>query len=406
MTLTDRVVDRGAAGTRSRTQWPMVARREIQVRLTDRNFLISTGVTLLMLILVFGVQAYFASSGPASYTVAVTDSSGAALVQQAEEALQEEDAQSVVTSTTVPDRAGGEELVVDGGADLLLVRGDGQWELGADGVPPSELWAALADVVRAEALQDTATQLGTTVEELTAGTELALVDLSGDNGSSEVVAFVATLVFAVLFYFAALMFGMAIASSVVEEKQSRIVEILSAIIPVRQLLTGKVVGNTLLALGQLLLIVGVGLIGVTFTDFDVMLPGMTSALLWYIPFFVAGFLALACIWAAAGALSSRTEDLQSTTMPVSMALVLILFVGIGVEGVVRQVASFVPVVSTIVMPGRVLAGEALWWEPVLALALTLAFAALTIAAGGRLYRRALLQTQGRVSWRTAWRTRA
>ncbi len=54
--------------------------------------------------------------------------------------------------------------------------------------------------------------------------------------------------------------------------------------------------------------------------------------------------------------------------------------------------------STIVMPMRLLEGDAAWWEPVLALALTLGFCWLTVRLGARLYRRALLQTQGRVTF--------
>src|SRR5690606_15368695 len=90
--------------------------------------------------------------------------------------------------------------------------------------------------------------------------------------------------FAMVFYIAALMFGMQIAGSVVEEKQSRIVEILAAAIPVRHLLVGKVLGNTLMAVAQMALIVATALVGLTFTDFAVALPGMTEALGWYLPF--------------------------------------------------------------------------------------------------------------------------
>ena len=72
---------------------------------------------------------------------------------------------------------------------------------------------------------------------------------------------------AFLFYMAALGFGYALSGSVVEEKANRIVEIITTKIPVRQLLIGKIAGNTLLAIGQTALIVAVGLIGISFTDY-------------------------------------------------------------------------------------------------------------------------------------------
>lgn len=387
-----------------RNAWPLVAQREIQVRLSDRNFLVSTGLTLVLVVGVFAVQALF-SGGASSYRVAVTDDEGAAVVAQAEQVLQGSDEEASLSPVRVADESTGEATVLAEDADALLVRSGDGWSLAADGTPARDLQQALAEVVRTEALTANADAAGTSVEELTRGAELATTNLSGDDEQQEVIAFLVGIIFAALFYMSSVLFGMAIASSVVEEKQSRIVEILAAAIPVRQLLTGKVLGNTALALGQLVLFIGVGLVGLTFTDVTAFLPGMTGAVLWYVPFFLAGFLALACIWAAAGAMASRTEDLQATTTPLTVFLAVIFVVGINLEGVTAQVVSFLPIASTILMPMRILAGETAWWEPALALVVTLAFAALTIRLGERLYRRALLQTQGRVTLRTAWATR-
>ena len=55
--------------------------------------------------------------------------------------------------------------------------------------------------------------------------------------------------FGVVFLLAASLFGGTIAQSVVEEKQTRVVELLISAIPVRALLAGKVIGNTVLAMG-------------------------------------------------------------------------------------------------------------------------------------------------------------
>ncbi len=392
----------GAAGTSPPTRpWALVAMREIQVKLTDRNFLVSTGFTLVLLIGLMAGQAWL-GGGSAAYTVAVTDDAGSTVVQDAGDALQAADEEATLTATQVSDRAAGERAVTEQDADALLTQVDGQWELSSDGEPSRTLQQALADTVRTDALTRNAEAAGTSVEALEEGTELATANLSEEDSGAAGVNFFVGLVFAFLFYMSSLMFGMSIAGSVVEEKQSRIVEILAAAIPVRQLLTGKVTGNTVLAMGQLVLIVGVSLIGLTFTEYDVFLPGMAGAMAWYIPFFLAGFLALACIWAAAGAMASRMEDLQATTTPLTLVLVAIFVVGVNLDGVWQQVGSFVPVMSTILMPMRLLAGETAWWEPGVALLITLAFAACTVLAGSRLYRRSLLQTQGRVSLKAAW----
>jgi ABC-2 type transport system permease protein len=83
-----------------------------------------------------------------------------------------------------------------------------------------------------------------------------------------------------------------------------------------------------------------------------------------------------------------------------------MFVGLFGEGTVRVVGSYLPVVSAISMPQRLLAGEAAWWEPFLSLLVTLAFAAWTMVVGERLYRRSILHTGRRLGVREALRVDA
>lgn len=381
--------------------WPIVAVREITVRLTDRNFIYPTLITIVLLLGLFVVQG-FLMGGSTDYEVAVADDDGASVVATAEQTLQAQDAEAVIGQLRVDGPDAVEAAVTEGDVDAGLVRADSGWELVVDGEANSTLEGALAGTVRTEMLTANAEAAGTSSEELMAGTELSVRDVSGADSQERLIAFLAGLVMAAVFYMSAIFFGMAIAGSVVEEKQSRIIEILSAAVPVRQLLTGKVIGSTVLAFVQMAVIGAVGLIGLSFTEYDAFLPALTTGFLWYIPFFVFGFLALACIWAAAGAMASRQEDLQSTTMPVTMALVLIFVVGLSLEGASQVIGSYVPVLSTILMPMRLLEGSAEWWEAVLALGLTVGFCLLTIGVGTRLYRRSLLQTQGRVSLRSAW----
>ena len=385
----------------TRAPWTLVAAREIQVKLTDKNFLIGTGLTILLLLAVLVVPSLLGSSSP-DYDVAVTDDRGAAVVAEVDDTLRAEDEEASATAVEVADRDAAESAVLEGDVDAALVAGDGTWELLSDGPDLGTLQGLLSEQVRADALADNARSAGTTVEALTAGSEVAVVDVGQEEGGMPpVIAYVLGFAFAGLFYFAAIMFGMQIANSVVEEKQSRIIEILAAKIPTRQLLLGKVLGNTVLAFGQLALIAAVSLVGMTFVDLDVALPGLVGAIAWYLPFFLLGFLALACVWAAAGALASRTEDLQQTTMPLTMVLVVLFIAGVNLEGTARQVFSFLPVASTLVMPMRILEGDTQLWEPVLALVLVVVFCALTITLGSRLYERALLHTSGSLSWRRA-----
>ncbi|WP_109472390.1 ABC transporter permease [Ornithinimicrobium cavernae] len=382
--------------------WSLVALRELQVRLTDRNFLLGTGATIVVIIGIFAVQGFLMGGGAPSFTVAVTGEDGATVVAEAREALQETDEEAVLEAVQVADAAAAETALTDESADAALLPVADGWEFVTDGEADSQLQGVVSEAVRSTTLQANAEAVGTSVEDLTAGTVVQNRDISGGDDESRFVVWVAGFAMAMLFYMSAIMFGMAIASSVVEEKQSRIVEILAAAIPVRALLTGKVLGNTVLAFGQMAVMGAVALVGLTFTEYDQYLSTLTQGFLWYIPFFILGFLALACVWAAAGAMASRTEDLQATTMPLTMGLVLVFIVGLSLEGTARVIGSFVPVLSTILMPMRLLDGTAAWWEAALALVLTAVFCLVTIGAGTRLYRRSLLQTSGRVSLKAAW----
>lgn len=390
------------AGPARPAPWRLVATREVVVRLTDRNFLVATVLTLVLMGGAFGLQALLLGRESVR-TVAVVDASVKAAVEATGTRVQAVDDKARIVAREVSNAAEGERLVRGGEADALLVRGAGSWTLTSAKEPDERLTAELSRTVREITIEANALAAGTSVAALTNGSTVSTTSLEPVDPASAGPRKVLGFAFAILFYMAALTFGLQIASSVVEEKQSRIVEILTTAIPVRQLLIGKVVGNGALAFGQMALYAAVGLVGVTLTKQALPVAALLGGIGWFLGFFLAGFVALACMWAVAGALASRSEDLQSTTTPLTMTLVMAFVVGLSAEGTAKVVASFVPVLSAITMPGRVVSGEAAWWEPPVALGLTLGFAAVTILLGERLYRRSLLQTRGRVSLRAAWR---
>lgn len=389
---------------RREAAWPVVATREIMARLTDRNFLVSTGFTLVLIVGIFAVQAFVAARSGAPQ-IAVTGAEGAEATQIVRAAGEGGvPGAQAPEPVDVPDAAAARAALADGSVDAWLHRDGGAWVLTGQDEPGPLLAAGLGAAVRDHVMAANATAAGTSMATLEAGSRLSVRAVSdGGGGEAQAVNRIAGAVFAMLFYIASVMFGMAIASSVVEEKQSRIVEILATAIPLRQLLVGKVLGNAALAMGQLVLFVGVALVGVSFTDSGAMLPGLLGPSAWFLVFFAVGFMALACVWAVCGSLASRTEDLQATTMPMTMLLVGLLLLGLMGSGTTQVIASYVPIASVVTMPARLLAGTAAWWEPVLSLALTLAAAAALIAIAGRIYRRSLLQTGGRLSLRQALR---
>ncbi|MGI5950386.1 MAG: ABC transporter permease [Brooklawnia sp.] len=379
--------------------WLTVAVREIMVKLTDKTFLIGTLTTVVLL--GAGIAAgYFLGNRPSTTDLVVTSEPAAALAQAVDAVVKADNPDNAVNLTRVADEGAAHDLLADGQADAWLAQGsNGGWVLTWQSEPGGRFEAALSQVLTAQTITDLSARAGSTPGEVHQQMSFESKVLEGD--AQGMMGYFVGLAFAVLFMMSSMLYGMQIAQSVIEEKQSRIIEILVSVIPVRALLAGKVVGNTLIAVGQMALLLGVGLLGVALTPISEALPNLGSAVGWFLVFFLAGFLALACIWAAAGALGTRNEDLQHTSQPLTWLLMVVYFAGFLATGQLRVVLSFVPIISSILMPVRIVDGTADWWEPFVALTLNLAFAAGMVLLGERIYRRALLQTQGRLSFKQA-----
>lgn len=383
------------------TAWQLVTRREVVARITDKPYVLGTLTTVLLIVGFMGFTTW-QSERTKEYDVAATPAA-LTMAEQVADSAGDVDEQVRVEVVPVDDDEAARTALLESDADAWLREADDGWELVTESSEESSLTAVVSEVVSTAVLTDNAEAVGSSVEELRAGAEVSTEFLRGD-AEQAAVADVVGFAFVFLFYIAALVFGMQLANSVVEEKQSRIVEIIAAAIPLRHLLAGKVAGNTILAMIQVLVYVGVGLVGMSFTPYKSFVPDISGPILWFLGFFLAGFVALACLWAVAGALASRTEDLQSTSTPLTMLIVVMFFGGVSLDGRAETVVSFVPPVSAVVMPKRILSGGVEWWEPVLALGLLGVFAAGTVWVGERLYRRALLQTSGKLSVRQAWST--
>jgi ABC-2 type transport system permease protein len=384
---------------RTEPAWLLVTRREVVSRITDKSFLIGTALMVVMLVGFIGFSAW-QDEKTDRVTLGATPDAVAMATAIAASAPQVDD-KVEVTLVELDDEDTARAALREEDVDAWLHPVDGGWELTSESSEQEALTAVARAVVRQQVLAGNAAAAGTTLAELEAGSAVSTAFLRGDAEKAAVAQAVG-FVFVFLFYFAALVFGMQLASSVIEEKQSRIVEIIAAAIPLRHLLAGKVLGNTALAVLQLLIYLVVGLVGLSFTPYKSYVPALSGPTVWFIAFFLAGFVALACLWAVAGSLASRTEDLQATSTPLTMLMLAMFFGGLSLEGRGQVIASFLPPVSAVVMPKRILAGGVAWWEPLLALGLLAVFAALTVWVGERLYRRALLQTGGRVSLRQAW----
>jgi ABC-2 type transport system permease protein len=344
----------------------LIAAREVRVKLRDKTFLFSTAFFLLFAVASTVLPALL-GGGPDS--VAVADRSVAATLKQAG-----------LEVRIVSDDATAERLVRDGDVDAAVVAG------------PKIL-----------AMDESPTGV---VEALSTAPPLQLLD---PDALDPFLKFVVPFALAFVFFITSFTFGLQIAQSVTEEKQTRIVEILVSSVPVRALLAGKVAAMTLLAFAQIALIALVSLTGARLAGLDpVVLHLLGPAVGWFVPFFVLGFVMLAALWAGVGALAARQEDIGGLSMPLQMAVMLPFFAVIFLadNASVMTVLSYIPFSAPVAMPVRLFNGEAAGWEPVVSLIVLAASTVGLLAVGARVYEGSILRTNGRTSFGTAWRSRA
>ena len=230
-------------------------------------------------------------------------------------------------------------------------------------------------------------------------------------GSSPVVnqSVFAALIVAILLFISIGMYGNFVAQGVVEEKATRIIEILLATIPPSGLLAGKVVGIGLVGLLQLAITAAAALIAVAATHV-VSIPALGVGLVaTYLVWFVLGFLLYATAYAGVAALVSRPEEVQGATTPISVFLMvsyLLVFVALpNPSSPLVMVCSLLPPFAPILMSVRIASGDVALWQVDLALVLMfLSVPAMTWFAG-RIYANSVLRTGARRRLVEAWRGR-
>jgi ABC-2 type transport system permease protein len=339
----------------------LVADREIRMRLRSKAFLISTGILLLAVIASIVIGSIQGGNESAPKVAAVGDAVAAA--------------EAAGLDVTEADSVGAAEaLVRDESVEAAIVPGDGPTGLTVVGLDsePSGIVALLSQTPTVEVL-DPADQ---------------------NSGVIYIVAFA----FGLLYFVTAITFGGIIAQSVVEEKQTRVVEILMATVSTRVLLAGKVIGNSVLAIGQVVLLVAIASIGLLATGQNLLFADIGPSLAWFAVLFAFGFVMLAALFAATASLVSRLEDVNSVTTPVTTLVMIPYFLVILFfdNETVLAIMSYIPFSAPVGMPMRVFLGTAQWWEPVLSLAILLATTVGVILLGSRIYSNSVLRTGSRV----------
>jgi len=233
--------------------------------------------------------------------------------------------------------------------------------------------------------------------------EVAPLNPPEEESDREALVFFGTMIL----YGQLLGFGYWVASGVVEEKSSRVVEILLAKAPAAQLLAGKIVGIGVLGLVQLVGFVVLGLVVANASGSVDLPPETVTVAVQVVAWFVLGFAFYSCLFAMGGALASRAEELQSTTTPLTMLAVgsffAAIFAGGDPDGTVARVATFLPPSAPLVLPVRVAAGEVGAGTVILSVAIVLASIVAVVALAAKVYAGGAMHLRGQLKLRSALR---
>lgn len=388
----------------------LIAGREIVTRVRSRAFQVMTALFVVAIAAAVLVLSAVSGGSSSSSTVAVTAADGrqATAIVAAGRSLGEE-----VRVRTVTDVADGRQAVLDGDVDALVRTGaaGGGYQVTVKKDLSDTLTSVLTVAARQAALEAQIAGLGGDPATVGRAVVTAGVDVTALHAKREVDGprLLLGLLSGGLIYLSLMIFGPAVTQGVVEEKSSRVVELLLAVVRPWQLMAGKVVGIGAVALGQLALIgvVGVGLglaTGQLGIPAGLAVGSVAMALLWYL----VGFSMYALLFAAAGALVSRQEDAAGVTPPIIAAIIIPYVVGISVlpaspdSGLVLTLAM-IPLFAPVLMPMVIGIGSVAVWQVVVALVAALALTGLLVWLAGRVYGNAVKRSGTRVALRDALR---
>ncbi|MDQ3978650.1 MAG: ABC transporter permease [Actinomycetota bacterium] len=384
----------------------LVSRREIIERVRARSFLVST-LIYLVVALASVIVPNVVGDRETVYRVGLTGAPTADLERAIDRLA--EGAELDVRTTRLSDATAAAAAVRDRRVHVAVV--DGTRLLVRDDVPEE-----LAPLVNTAAFQ---VQLGRRLGQLGLSPAEAapLLDLDQlvveevqearpARASNRPLAYAGVLVI----YLLLLTYGFAVANGVLEEKSSRVAEVLLGALRPTQLLAGKVVGIGVVAVFQLLITaVPAGLVALALGSLD--LPSgtpltMLAVVLWSL----LGYGLYSCVFAAAGAAASRPEDVGNATAPITIFIALTYFVAMAAvqepDGTLARVASFIPFMTPMTMLPRAAVGHVAAWEVPLGIAIVLVTTYATVRLGARIYAGGIRRPGPRLKLREAWRAAA
>lgn len=386
----------------------LVAGREIRTRLLSKATIIATVVVVVLI--VGGVLAL-------SLLLARQDSSATQVGMAQETAsltpvLEQTAGQAGMDLEVVAVEAdAAEPQVLDGDLAAHLSGPPAAPVVAVDGIPDVQLMSAITNATQQYALTELVTSLGGDPAQAQSELARAVPTLQVIESGTDLdpIRIVVAFVVVSLLLFALLQTTQMIAMGVVEEKVSRVVEILLATIRPGVLMAGKVLGIGVVGVVQVSLFATAGALSAFATGLlDGVQVNIAASLGWLLVWFVLGFGLYAVLVGGVAALVSRQEDIGSVTTPLFILMMAPFYLGIWLvpsnpDSLLVRVLSQIPFFAPFMMPPRQAFTEVPATDLVVAVVGALVLIPVLIWLGGCIYSRAVLTTGGRMKLREALR---
>ncbi|MTV25358.1 ABC transporter permease [Nitriliruptoraceae bacterium ZYF776] len=387
----------------------LVAERELLDRLTNRAFVGGTLFMVLALVAIIVLPTVFGGDDDDRSRLGIVGEAPAGFEETVAGIAASQDAEVILVD--VLDRGAGEAALEDGAIDAMLVVDDEQLVTAGDA--PGQLLAAVEAGYQQAGLLGELEAAGVDpaqlAEVMAGGAQLQVVDLDGEEAADDGQGtdFLFAMLATVLLFLIVQLNASSLMTVALEEKSSRVVELLVATARPWQLLAGKVLAMTALAIAQFALFVGAGLAANAAVGATEVPGAATEIILVGLTMLIVGFLFYATLFTVAGSMATSIEDSQSTSTPLITGLVgayALVFIVVlpNPDSFGATLLTFLPPTAPFVVPARLALGELPWWQFGAATVITAVAAYGAIRLAGRLYASVLL-AGNKLSWRDAWR---
>jgi ABC-2 type transport system permease protein len=239
------------------------------------------------------------------------------------------------------------------------------------------------------------------------------VDISGFRISSDKEvkeandgATIISMIFSFILYFSLMFIGMMMMRSVVEEKNSKIVELLLSSVKAKELMTGKIIGTAVTGLLQMIIWISPIIVLISSSLFIIPPEYMPTISIWQILYFLlnyfVGLITFLGLFATVGAIFDNEQDAQSGIWPIMMLVMIPFFISISMlknpDNLLANITSVLPFSSIIVMPARMGLVEIPIWQFALSILVNIGVMLAVFPFAGKIYRVGILLTGKKPQW--------